>query len=492
MSKRKETSRDNAGEIRCLDLFAGCGGLSLGFEQAGILPIASVERSPMASETHFRNFHRRGDFWDQAEWDELVTAGESGAFEKQLSLGTVIGSVWDVLECKPAMRELRALEPDVIVGGPPCQGFSMAGRRNPKDERNQLPWAFLRFVRELSPKAVVIENVVGINRAFRSSGRVVPAFEQLRRALQKEGEGYVVQPIEVNARHFGVAQNRPRMMLVGIRQDVARRSKLTVLDEPWRSSDAWHAMLENDSIEPLSSLVPRVGSRIEGDMPATEHTALDAIRDLSVDGYTLSPRDRRYRSANYRYAGFLRGTLSGNPRLEPSNQIPRRHSDLARQRFALYHFFAENRIDSSVLAVPKVSASTAEARRVIGERLGDHVDSLPLGSDFVDASDSSLVDVVMRLGTKKHTQKVISKDEPAPTVVTLPDDYVHPLEPRVMTVRELARIQSFPDWFEFRSKETTGSERRRVEVPQYSQVGNAVPPLMAQAVGEMILDVLSK
>jgi DNA (cytosine-5)-methyltransferase 1 len=85
---------------------------------------------------------------------------------------------------------------------------------------------------------------------------------------------------------------------------------------------------------------------------------------------------------------------------------------------------------------------------------------------------------------------VVNANEPSPTVVTLPDDYVHPDEPRIMTVRELARLQSFPDWFEFRSKETTGSHRRKVEVPQYSQVGNAVPPLMAEAIGELLVATL--
>jgi DNA (cytosine-5)-methyltransferase 1 len=74
--------------------------------------------------------------------------------------------------------------------------------------------------------------------------------------------------------------------------------------------------------------------------------------------------------------------------------------------------------------------------------------------------------------------------------LTLPDDYIHPKEPRIMTVRELARFQSFPDWFEFRSKETTGGALRRIQVPQYSQVGNAVPPLMAQAIGELLGELL--
>jgi len=105
-------------------------------------------------------------------------------------------------------------------------------------------------------------------------------------------------------------------------------------------------------------------------------------------------------------------------------------------------------------------------------------------------STEELVDTFMQLGTKKHSQRALSWTKPSPTVLSLPDDYIHPLEPRTLTVRELARFQSFPDSFEFRAKETTGSLRRRVEVPQYTQVGNAVPPKMAKAVGFAIKDAL--
>ena len=98
----------------------------------------------------------------------------------------------------------------------------------------------------------------------------------------------------------------------------------------------------------------------------------------------------------------------------------------------------------------------------------------------------------MALGTKKHSQRSLSWTSPSPTVVSLPDDYVHPERPRTLTVREMARFQSFPDSFEFRSKETTGSHRRRFEVPQYTQVGNAVPPRLGRAVGEVVFDVLER
>ena len=86
-------------------------------------------------------------------------------------------------------------------------------------------------------------------------------------------------------------------------------------------------------------------------------------------------------------------------------------------------------------------------------------------------------------GLLKHRVYPMSSTEPAPTITTLPDDVLHYSEPRILTVRECARLQSFPDWFVFRGKYTTGGELRIKECPRYTQVGNAVPPLLARAVG---------
>ena len=473
--------------LKFLDLFAGCGGLSLGLEQAGLGLAAAVEKSPMAAETHFKNFHLRGQAFDDAQWQDTLDSSSGGSFAKQVELGTVVGNVWDLLDDPEAMSLLREdIKPEVIVGGPPCQGFSMAGRRNPEDERNQLPWAFLRFVKELSPAAVVIENVSGINMAFRSRGGVEPPFTQLRRSLEETGTGYLVQPVEVNARHFGVPQNRPRMMLIAIRRDLPAASRILasggLSEAPWRSLDGFKELSGGDDPTCGLGLVPRVGSRVRGDSKKQEQWAGDAISDLGDNGYLLASSAKEYSTKEYRYARQMRRGSPG----AAANHVMRRHTDKVIQRFDLYHFFAEEGISNSVLGLPCRITDTHQARTAVEDLLGDHANALP-DRLFTVNGDHSLVDVVMRLATRKHTQRVVNANAPSPTVVTLPDDYVHPFEPRIMTVRELARLQSFPDWFEFRSKETTGSHRRKVEVPQYSQVGNAVPPLMAQAIGELLV-----
>jgi DNA (cytosine-5)-methyltransferase 1 len=479
-------------KLRFLDLFAGCGGLSLGLQEAGLELAAAVERSPMAAETHFKNFHLRKAEWDEGLWRSLLASAEvEGSHAIQVELGTVVADVWQLLEDRIAMGKLgeKGRSPDVIVGGPPCQGFSMAGRRDPKDRRNQLPWAFLEFVEKLGPKAVVIENVAGINMAFASRGGIEPPFKQLKRALEETGKGYVVQSVEVNARSFGIPQNRPRMMLLGFRKDlaVARKAEQNSLDL-WRSVDAFDAMSEGNDPAMGRLLVPEVGARTGGIARNRELHAIEALSDLSKSGY----RKVDYRYAEFRYAAAMRRDV---PRdlVSPPNHVPRRHSERVVQRFDLYHFMASKGISTRVLGISP-DASDQGVRSQIEKELRkagyDPTSRLPRRT-FVGPDDEALTDVIVRLSTRKHTQRVVPSEGPAPTVVTLPDDYVHPEESRIMTVRELARIQSFPDWFEFRSKETTGSHRRREEVPQYSQVGNAVPPLMAEAIGELLKKALS-
>ena len=95
-----------------------------------------------------------------------------------------------------------------------------------------------------------------------------------------------------------------------------------------------------------------------------------------------------------------------------------------------------------------------------------------------------------KLLTKKSIRTRLDRNNPSATVLTIPDDYISPFEDRSFTVREMARLQSFDDSFEFLGKRTTGGKKRRIEVPQYTQVGNAVPPLLAKAIALEILKVI--
>ncbi|MBR3639669.1 MAG: DNA cytosine methyltransferase, partial [Clostridia bacterium] len=94
-------------------------------------------------------------------------------------------------------------------------------------------------------------------------------------------------------------------------------------------------------------------------------------------------------------------------------------------------------------------------------------------------------------GIKKNCFSVLAADLPSPTLTSNPDDHIHYSEPRTLTVREYARIQSFPDWFEFKGKYTTGGDCRKTDVPRYTQIGNAIPPLFSEQVGEVLIKMIN-
>ena len=145
--------------MKYIDLFAGCGGLSLGVEQAGGELVLAVEKSDMASRTFYHNLV--ADASDIREWMRHVDS----SIREQASSKVVVRELSALLAEEAVMEQLSAEGIDLVVGGPPCQGFSLAGRRNPEDARNKLPWEYLQFVEKVQPKAVVIENVVEIGRA---------------------------------------------------------------------------------------------------------------------------------------------------------------------------------------------------------------------------------------------------------------------------------------------------------------------------------------
>lgn len=469
-----------AGQFKYVDLFAGCGGLSLGLEQAGFELALAVEKSPMAAETFYHNFIER--ITSQAAYDAF--ASEATSVEEQAAKKLVVKELGAVLECKDVLAQLRKEGIDLVAGGPPCQGFSLAGRRNPDDIRNKLPWQFLEFVEAVSPKAVIIENVSGMSQDFKKHGQQSP-FDQLRIALTSIGDGYEVQPVLLNAMHFGAPQHRPRVMLLGLRKDVAAALGFKGSEHTWKSDyDQVGSLLfpQRPRIVPQAT---HFGEDILG--------VADAISDLTQKGYSRKHNISEFAKEMREDTSWMPAHIqAAHTAGKLKNHTLRKHAPQIETRFRLYQYFRDEGIHPKVMGIPKMEDVPAEGRRVlVAEALeGARLPAVAPDGTVIAKDKAGLVDLVMSLGTRKHSQRPLSWKSPSPTVVSLPDDYVHPEEPRTLTVREMARFQSFPDAFEFRAKETTGSLRRRVEVPQYTQVGNAVPPKMARAVGLSVISML--
>jgi DNA (cytosine-5)-methyltransferase 1 len=470
-------------KFKYIDLFAGCGGLSLGLEKAGFELALAVEKSDMAAETFYHNFVER--IVDLEKWKKFASS-ETSVIE-QAKKKLVVKELSEVLDCKELLKNLRGQNIDLVAGGPPCQGFSLAGRRNPEDLRNLLPWQFLDFIEAVQPKAVVIENVSGMSQNFKKHGKASP-FEDLRIALSRTGNGYEVQPLLLNAMHFGAPQHRPRVMLIGIRKDVSIGLGLTTYNSTWKSE--FDHLPSNQFGKKRPSLAPRATH-----FGADILDVASAISDLTDNGYSrksnIPPFAQEMREDDSWMPKSI--CLTKNSRKLMNHNL-RKHAPHIETRFRLYQYLRDQGIHSKILAIPKNPELTNEGcKLLVSEKLAGTKFPAKSPDGTVIAEDrSDLVDLVMLLATKKHSQRPLNWHLPSPTVVSLPDDYVHPDKPRTLTVREMARFQSFPDSFEFRAKETTGSLRRRFEVPQYTQVGNAVPPKLAKAVGMLIAGILTQ
>lgn len=449
--------------MRYVDLFAGCGGLSLGIERAGAELVLAVEKSDMAARTFYHNV--LGGQADELTWRRYLSSSAKDQMRSRL----LVKELGLLLEDGEAVSSIAAQRLDAVVGGPPCQGFSLAGRRKPNDARNILPWQFLQFVDAASPRFVVIENVVGMDRSFVKGE--ASSFKQLQQALERTGKGYAVQGVLVNALHYGAPQHRPRLMILGARLDVAEAMKLTVTDQTWRSDFLDRLDEEPPSLAPI----PTMDS-------TDERTVADAVGDLlgkPVTGYAKGNKD------------YLDALNDGRAPAGPlANHVLRKHNNRTTTRFRLYQYLSANGLDPRILGrAAGIPADDARLLLKLELAKGRFPATSPDGQ-VLAREVNELVDLGMTLLTKKHSQKILPWKAPARTVVTLPDDYVHPIEPRIFTVRELARFQGFPDDFEFVGKETTGSALRRFEVPQYSQVGNAVSPWLSRAVGDKICSLI--
>lgn len=412
--------------MKFIDLFAGCGGLSLGLCQAGMEGVFAVERDTMAFRTFASNFlspESRAPF----QWPSWLQQ-KAWAIDELLSTH------------KAELLALRG-RVQVIAGGPPCQGFSTAGRRNEADPRNQLFRKYAHMVDAVRPLGLILENVPGMKVPHLGplGDLGLPAaksyYDKAKAVL--ESIGYDVLGQVVQADRFGVPQRRPRLIMLGIRRDLA--SFL-----PSGVARAFE-ILEQQREEHLSFLGL-----------AAPVTVGQAISDLELGGKALQPcidpdSPRGFSEASYQ-----------GPRTSYQLMMNRGHEGqpMDSMRLARHRADVKDRFEKILREVPRGVRMNEEHRG--------------------------------RFGLLKHRIFPMAVGDPAPTMTTLPDDVLHYSDPRILTVRETARIQSFPDWFSFKGKYTTGGDRRTKECPRYTQVGNAVPPLLALAIGRALAATLGE
>lgn len=403
---------------------------------------------------------------------------------------------------------------DLVSGGPPCQSFSMAGMREYANARNVLPWEFARFVELVQPKFALLENVTGILRPFQVDGKEVFAHVEVAKAFARigaeavdgparAGNGYVPLCLHVNAKFAGVAQNRTRFIMLAFRQDVHDCLKLCLPAEDRKFLVASEEFFEKarkgqavgkadlpvfDATKDTSSFEGTFLGRLVGHEPTSVRDAIDDLRErgLGRSGYVRRLDDLLGESV--RQAAVMPGGHQGL-----ANHIERTHGVEVQSRFRIYQVLSQ------------VSQETGAAVRKIlkGKELslpGKAWEELRQETFYKHDGESGEFGVFTHQGafeaflarhkTGKRSQRALIADDPAPAALSIPDDmchFHHELDGlRTLTVREMARIQSFPDKFVFRSKATTGGSERKFEVPQYTQVGNAVPPLLGHALGEIV------
>jgi DNA (cytosine-5)-methyltransferase 1 len=405
-----------------VDLFAGCGGLSLGLEKAGFHPVFVNELNKDAMSSYLKN---------RALTEPRLLSPEFHEYDikKIVTARGTIKKMSDALK-REFNLSVEQGDLDLLVGGPPCQGFSGIGhRRSYSVDKEQLPSNHLFqdmawVVNKLKPKIFLFENVKGLLSAkWTPLGVKGEIFKDVLDAFHSI-KGYRVEHALVLAKHYGAPQNRPRVLVVGVRNDID-----------------------------LSSWTEINSGVANSFLPAPTNDAPDLI-DLLGD---LVDPDFEYGGSNSSYLSPARTAIQKLLRTGLDGKVLGKGAFLSEQDYS------------------KHSDKVIEKFTYMLKNNGE---------------------IPQHLKTKKFAQRVLparwGKLGPTITATSLADDYVHFSQARVLTVREWARLQGFPDWYQFAGSRTTGGLRRAGnpkegnfdrELPKYTQIGNAVPVYLSEKIG---------
>lgn len=525
-----------------IELFAGCGGMSLGLETAGFDLIFANELSPMAGETFAYNIlnedlekksekkeKAKKSLWIKSNFpsDNLKDRLRENPFKTQngiysdldkktnLNGKLVIGNIDYLLdffiENPEIVNKLKEKNVDLISGGPPCQSFSLAGKREKNNEKNQLPLSFSKLAGLIQPKIVLLENVKGITSPFTENNEKYYAWLEVSKAFVLEG--FVPVCMMLNSKYFGVPQNRPRFILTAYRKDIFEKFHNENLENKILNLSKKFYDQVNDNKDQLENITIKDFKYYDIDsnpelfdgtiLPKmiydnnTFLTTSEAIGDImeAQKKYCIN-------STKGKYANQLNQVFKvKNPSetLQIHNHEARNHNPIIKSRFRFYQVIEQfqnglKKGASDLFAGKKVSPEILEQlnkefskHKLLFLKEGKEISMYPKNIKDVET-------LMRSIPTKKHSQRALKEFDTAPAQLTIPDDlcHYHSEQPRTLTVREMARFQSFPDWFVFRSKVTTGGKMRKFEVPQYTQVGNAVPPILAKTLGETLKNQLMK
>jgi DNA (cytosine-5)-methyltransferase 1 len=436
-----------------IDLFSGMGGMSLGFSWAGFDILYALDFEPQAIDIH------------------------------KLNHPSALHDCLDVHEVRPdRVRErLKIGKGDLyaVLGGPPCQGFSTYGQRDPEDERNFLFERFAAFVDEFRPRFLVMENVIGIMSMEGGwfFGRVVKRFEEL---------GYTCKVMVLNALNFGVPQLRRRVFIVGSRDGERVPFPTPRYRSARRPADAGQFSLFEDM--PVAYTQEACEALCQRPSLQPFRTVRDAISDLPEEVF---PPSRNNEAMAYPESGAVTEyealMRKGSDRLW--NHSAKRHLVRRLIRTAVitpgeygkngHKKVEENGVPDEVrelVAVGKLSEAMFHGARNVDKKAeGELLKKLRAG----DLSGEDVEEFLSARGFANKYRR-LHWDEPSHTLVAHMardcSDFIHPEWNRPVSVREAARLQSFPDSFKL-----AGSQFRQLRF-----IGNAVPPMLANAVAGVL------